>query len=590
MSTYGYSMPRYFQEMPTIGKPLTSENAENRDEIVKVEEEIKQLIADALAAGRSDESLNEKGQLTAMQRIEALVDDGTWCPLNSLYNPNDNENGSTSIVKGIGRVGGKWAVIVASDNKKRAGAWVPGQAENLLKAADTAKILRIPLIYLLNCSGVELDQQELLFPGRRGGGASFYRNAELAQLGIPVLVGIFGTNPAGGGYHSISPTILIAHEKANMAVGGAGIVGGMNPKPHVDMEAALAQIEATKGLRADPPGSVSIHYGQTGFFREVCATQEGVIATIKKYVDMLPSYDLEFFRVDAPQAPAASDMELYDLVLNNKNRPYEMYSVIARLFDGSQFMEYKKGYGPEMITGLAKVDGLLVGVVANQQGVFPNYPEYKVEKYGQSMGAGGKLYRQGLIKMNEFVTLCARDRIPMIWIQDTTGIDVGDDAEVAELLGLGQSLIYSIQNSGLPMMEITLRRGTAAAHYVLGGPQGNDNNAFSLGTAATEINVMNGKTAANAMYTGRLAKDQKAGKDLQPTIDKMNALIDDYDVKSKPLFCAQAGLVDEIVDMPMMRNYIVAFTDSCYQNPESICPFHQMLLPRTIKDYDSLKK
>ena len=194
------------------------------------------------------------------------------------------------------------------------------------------------------------------------------------------------------------------------------------------------------------------------------------------------------------------------------------------------------------------------------------------------------------LTMNEFVTLCARDRLPMIWIQDTTGIDVGNDAEKAELLGLGQSLIYSIQSSKLPMMEITLRRGTAAAHYVLGGPQGNDNNAFSLGTAATEINVMNGKTAANAMYTGRLAKDQKAGKDLQPTIDKMNALIDDYDLKSKPLFCAQAGLVDEVVDLPMMRNYIVAFTDAVYQNPESICPFHQMLLPRTIKDFDTFKK
>ena len=108
--------------------------------------------------------------------------------------------------------------------------------------------------------------------------------------------------------------------------------------------------------------------------------------------------------------------------------------------------------------------------------------------------------------------------------------------------------------------------------------------------AAVTPSVEIPKDTANAMYPGRLAKDQKAGKDLQPTIDKMNALIDDYDVKSKPLFCAQAGLVDEIVDMPMMRNYIVAFTDSCYQNPESICPFHQMLLPRTIKDYDSLKK
>ena len=580
-----YSMPRYFQNMPTVGKAVRP-NPENVAELKAIEEDIHAKIVAALAAGKKDEDMNAKGQMTAMQRVSMLVDPGTWCPLNSLYNPEDNKNGSTSIIKGLGRVNGKWCVVIASDNKKHAGTWVPGQADNLLRGSDTAKRLRIPLVYLLNCAGVELDQQEKGYPNRRGGGTPFYRNSELNQMGIPVIVGIYGTNPAGGGYHSISPTILIAHEKANMAVGGAGIVGGMNPKGFVDMEAALAQIEATKGLRADPPGTVAIHYGETGFFREVYSGEDGVIAGIKKYLDMLPSYDLEFFRVDTPQSPAASDVELYDLVLNNKKRPYDMYSVIARLFDGSQFMEYKKGYGPEMITGLAKVDGLLVGVVANQQGVFPNYPEYKQG----AMGVGGKLYRQGLIKMNEFVTLCARDRLPMIWIQDTTGIDVGNDAEKAELLGLGQSLIYSIQSSKLPMMEITLRRGTAAAHYVLGGPQGNDNNAFSLGTAATEINVMNGETAANAMYTGRLAKDQKAGKDLQPTIDKMNALINDYNEKSKPFYCAKAGLVDEIVDMPMMRNYIVAFTDSCYQNPESICPFHQMLLPRTIRDFETFKK
>ena len=105
-----------------------------------------------------------------------------------------------------------------------------------------------------------------------------------------------------------------------------------------------------------------------------------------------------------------------------------------------------------------------------------NYPEYKQN----SVGVGGKLYRQGLIKMNEFVTLCARDRIPLIWLQDTTGIDVGDDAEKAELLGLGQSLIYSIENSKLPSLEITLRKASAAAHYVLGGPQGNNTNVYSL--------------------------------------------------------------------------------------------------------------
>ena len=582
-------MPRYFQNMPVVGKPVRA-NAENVAELKAIEEEIHAQIVKGLENGKADADMNAKGQLTAMQRVSLLVDPGTWCPLNSLYNPEKNKTGTTSIVKGLGRVNGKWCVIIASDNKKHAGTWVPGQADNLLRGSDTAKRLRIPLIYLLECAGVELDQQEKVYPNRRGGGTPFYRNSELNQMGVPVIVGIHGTNPAGGGYHSISPTILIAHEKANMAVGGAGIVGGMNPKPHVDMETALAQIEATKGLRADPPGSVSIHFGQTGFFREVYNTQEGVIATIKKYVDMLPSYDLEFFRVDAPQSPAVSDEELYDLVLNNKNRPYDMYSVIARLFDGSQFMEYKKGYGPEMITGIAKVDGLLVGVVANQQGVFPNYPEYKMEKYGQSMGAGGKLYRQGLIKMNEFVTLCARDRIPMIWIQDTTGIDVGDDAEVAELLGLGQSLIYSIENSGLPSLEVTLRKASAAAHYVLGGPQGNNTNVYSIGTAACEYYVMPGETAANAMYSRKLVKASKAGEDMQPIIDKMNDMIQLYHEKSRPEYCAKVGMVDEIVDMTELRPYIQAFTEAVYQNPKSICPMHQMVTPRAIREWNDAHK
>ena len=574
-----YSMPGYFQKMPAVNKPLRP-NPENEAELKKIEAEIDEITSAALSAGKADADMNAKGQMTAMQRVNLLVEPGTWCPLNTIYNPDDNKFGSTSVVKGLGRVNGRWVMVIASDNKKHAGTWVPGQADSLLRGSDLAKRLRIPLVYLLNCAGVELDQQEKVYPNRRGGGTPFYRNAELNQLGIPVIVGIYGTNPAGGGYHSISPTILIAHQKANMAVGGAGIVGGMNPKGYVDEEGAEALIKGTEGVRNDPPGSVSIHYNVTGFFREVYAAEEGVVAGVKKYLDMLPKFDLDFFRVADPAAPAVDPAELYNIVPNNKKRPYEMYNVLACLTDNSEFSEYKPSFGPEMICGIAKIDGLLVGIVANKQGLLMNYPEYKEN----SVGVGGKLYRQGLIKMNEFVTLCARDKLPMIWVQDTTGIDVGNDAEKAELLGLGQSLIYSIQNSDLPMMEITLRKGTAAAHYVLGGPQGNDTNAFSIGTAATEINVMNGETAAAAMYTGKLVREKKAGKDLGPTIDKMNAMINDYNEKSKPAFCAKMGFVDEIVKMPALRNYVLAFTDAAYQNPEKICPIHQMLLPRIIRD------
>ena len=586
MSDHGYSMPCYFQNMPVVGAPLRAVNAENEAELKKIEEHIATLIAEVASSGRSDESLNASGQMTAMQRVQALVDEDSWCPLNSLFDPEENDNKSTAIIKGLGQINGKWAVVVASDNKKLAGAWVAGQAENLLRASDTAKCLHIPLVYLLNCSGVKLDEQEKVYPNRRLGGTPFYRNAELNQLGVPVIVGIYGTNPAGGGYHSISPTILIAHEKANMAVGGSGIVGGMNPKGYIDLEGAKQIAEAAKTAKQDSPGTIEVHYSETGFFREAYREEEGVIEAIKKYMDDLPSYNPEFFMVDEPQLPQLNPDDLYSLIPLNQKRPYNIYDVVGRIFDGSQFMEYKKGYGPEILTGIAKVNGLLVGVVANTQGLLMNYPEYKQG----AVGIGGKLYRQGLIKMNEFVTFCARDRLPIVWIQDTTGIDVGNDAERAELLGLGQSLIYSTQNSGLPQLEITLRKGTAAAHYVMGGPQGNDTNAFSLGTAGTEIYVMNGETAATAMYSRRLAKDEAAGKDLQPTIDKMNKLIQEYHVKSRPDFCAQKGFVDEIIKMPELRKYIAAFAGAAYQNPKSICPFHQMILPRVIRDYNNLNK
>lgn len=577
-----YSMPKYFQNMPIVGKSLNQNNSENEEDIKKIEKELKKRIQEIQSEGRSDESLNESGQMTALQRINALVDQGTWCSLNSLFNPEENENGSTGIIKGIGRINGKWAVIVASDNKKLAGAWVAGQAENLLRASDTAKCLNIPLVYVLNCSGVKFDEQEKVYPNRRGGGTPFFRNAELQQLGIPVIVGIYGTNPAGGGYHSISPTILIAHKNANMAVGGAGILGGMNPKGYIDMEGAeqIAEMVEKSG-KQNPPGSVSVHFGETGFFREVYADELGVIEGIKKYIDMLPSYDIDFFRVADIMKPLLSSDDLYSLIPINQKKTYDIYEIIGRLFDGSEFDEYRRGYGPEVVTGIAKVNGLLVGVIGNIQGFLMKYPEYKEN----SVGIGGKLYRQGLIKMNEFVTMCGRDRLPIIWLQDTTGIDVGDEAEKAELLGLGQSLIYSIENSKVPQLEIVLRKGSAAAHYVLGGPQGNNTNAFSIGTAATEIYVMNGETAASAMYSRRLAKDKKAGKDLQPTIDKMNKMIEDFTVKSRPRFCAEKGMIDEIVDLSKIRLYMEAFTESAYQNPKSICAFHQMLTPRLIREF-----
>ncbi|MCG8482554.1 MAG: glutaconyl-CoA decarboxylase subunit alpha [Clostridia bacterium] len=579
MTEYGYPMHPYFSEMPGIGKELERTLKKNIEELKNAENSVAEEVERVKNNGKSTEAINERGQWTAWQRLEYLVEPGTWCPLHTIYDPLGNEEGNTGVIDGLGKIAGKWAIIIASNNKVMAGAWLSGQADNVLRVTDIAKRLHLPLVWVLNCSGAKLMEQEQLYPNRRGSGTPFFRHAELQKLGVPIIVGIYGTNPAGGGYQSISPTILIGHKKCNMAVGGAGIVSGMKPKGYIDQEVAEDLIEVTKKFKATPPGRVEIHHNGTGFIRDVCDTEKEVLDDIKRYMSTLPGYDPQFFRVAEPAEPKFSADELYSLIPFNQRRTYSMHEVLARLFDNSEHMEFKPDYGPEMYCGLAKMDGFLCGFVANNQGGlgsdYPKYADYK--------GIGGKLYREGLIKMNEFVTLCGRDHIPIIWVQDTTGIDVGDTAENAEMLGLGMSLIYSIEQSDNPMMTIVLRKGSAAAHYVLGGPQANNNNAFTLGTAATEIYVMHGETAATASYSRRLVKDKEAGKPLDATIEKMNDMIQQYHDKSRPAYCAKKGLVDEIVDLPNLRNYCKAFVGSYYQNPKSICAVHQMLTPRVIK-------
>jgi glutaconyl-CoA decarboxylase len=576
-------MKAYFEKMVDFGKPLTEKQIKSTEESVKQIREVEKKITEAVEkvkkAGISTEEINKRGEMTVYQRLEYLLDPGTWCPLHTLFDPMDEESGTTGVVDGLGKISGKWAVVIGFDNKVMAGAWIAGQAENILRVTDMAKNLHLPLVWLVNCSGVKLPEQEKVYANRRGSGTTFFRHAELEKLGIPVLAGIYGTNPAGGGYQGISPTILLAHKNCNIAVGGGGIVSGMSPKGFFDEEGAEMIIDATRKFKSVPPGRVKIHYDSTGFFRAVFETEEGVLDALKEYMKYLPAYHPKFFRVAEPKEPKFSAAEIDRLVPFNQKLAYNFEEVLARLTDNSEHMEFRPDYGPEVYTGLAKVDGFAVGIIGNRQGFLPKgYPEY-----APYPGVGGKFYRQGLIKLNEFVTQCGRDRLPIIWFQDTSGIDVGDIAEKAELLGLGQSLIYSIEQTNMPMMCVVLRKGTAAAHYIMGGPQANNNNIFTLGTPTTEIYVMHGETAAVASFARRLVKEKDAGRPLKPTIEKMNILAQEYHDKSRPLYCAQTGFVDEIVSFADMRKYMVAFAGSAYQNPRSICPHNHMILPRLIK-------
>jgi len=576
-------MRPYFEKIPDLGRALKkgekNRGAEDERKTREAEGRIETEARKVRDAGFSESQINDRGSLSVWQRIEYLVDEGSFCPLHTLFNPLENLEGTTNVIDGLGKISGRWAVIIGFDNKVMAGAWLPGQSENILRVTDLAKRLHIPLVWLVNCSGAKLTEQEKFYAGRRGAGAPFFRNAELSQLGIPIPAAIYGTNPAGGGYQAGSPMVLFAHKNCSIAVGGAGIVTGMAPKGRFDQETAEELVEKVRSFTKKPPGTVATHFGETGFFKAVFETETEVLDALKSFMEDIPAWAPRYLRVALPAPPRYPVEEIYQILPSNPRQVYDFEQVLARLVDGSEQMEFRPDYGREVYTGLCKVDGFLTACIGNRQGYLGmGYPEYALYP-----GMGGRIYRQGLIKMSEFVTLCGRDRIPIIWFQDTTGLDVGEEAEKAELLGLGQTLIYSVQQTDIPMMLVVLRKGTGAAHYMMGGPTANDHNAFTLGTIATQITVMHGETAAVATYSRRLVKKKAAGEPLDPVIDKMNQMVDDIEEKSKPLFCAKKGFVDEIVPLSRIRDYMVAFAGAVYQNPESICPQHHMLLPRLIK-------
>ena len=155
-------MRPYFEKMPAFGRELNkgqiTSSEENVKQIKDVEAAIEAEVEKVKLLGFSEEKINARGQMTVWQRLRYLVDPGTWCPLHTLYNPEDNQEGSTNVFDGLGKIGGKWAVIIGFDNKVMAGAWLPGQYENILRVTNLSKRLNIPLVWLVNCSGVKLTE------------------------------------------------------------------------------------------------------------------------------------------------------------------------------------------------------------------------------------------------------------------------------------------------------------------------------------------------------------------------------------------------------------------------------------------------
>ena len=500
------------------------------------------------------ERVHQKGKWTTWERIEALKDEGTQVfEVGTLVNWGRDFAGSRRQAPGAGvvtcfaQVHGRWTMVIANDNTVASGAWWPRTPEKIERAQQMALRLRLPVIYLVDCSGLFLPEQANSFPGATGAGHIFKKNALLADAGVPQLAGVFGDCIAGGGYMPIISDRVYMTESAYMVIAGAALIKGAKSQQLTSLDI----------------GGPEVHVHQSRCADVRVPDDEVAIAALRAEVEKLPSTAVDFYRhgVEAapPRFPAG---ELQELFPRDPRQAYDIDEVLARVVDDGLFHEVMGHTGHEMVTGVARISGLWVGIIANRLGRF-DHPT----KPGESR-VGGILYREGIAKIAAFSRACNADGLPIVWLQDISGFDIGVEAERLGLLGYGSSLIYTNSTNQVPMFTVLLRRASGAGYYAMSGLPYDP--VVQLSTPMTRQAVMEGRTLAIAAFRTKLdddfeiaATDPEERAKVQAGMEQTAARIEaDMD----PVKSAAQMDTDEVVTVGELRGWLTCLVESAWQS------------------------
>jgi acetyl-CoA carboxylase carboxyltransferase component len=495
-----------------------------------------------------------KGKLTTWERIELLQDAGArFFPFGSLVNWGVDWAGSrrqapgAGVVTGFVQVHGRWCVLIANDNCVASGSWWPRTPEKIQRAQEIAERMRLPVVYLVDCSGLFLPEQANSFPGKRGAGHIFKRNAVLSSKGVPQIAGVFGDCIAGGGYMPIISDRVYMTEQAYMVIAGAALIKGAK-------SLALTSLDI---------GGAEVHVGRSGCADVRVPDDPTCIQRLREEVQRLPSSGAEYYRHGAtPMPPRFPASDLSEVFPADHRHTYDVRQVIARLVDGSLFHEVLADRGHEVVVGVARVNGLWVGLLANNPQL-TDHPERAGEKR-----AGGILYRQGIAKLAAFSRTCEADGIPLIWLQDIAGFDIGIEAEVQGLLGYGSSLIYANSTNKTPMITVLLRKASGAGYYAMAGHPYDP--VLQLSTPITRQAVMEGRTLAIAAFNTKLDDDFEIATtdpDERARIEQgMAQTAARIEADMDPVAAASRMDTDEVVPLSDLRAWLEVAVEASYQS------------------------
>lgn len=433
-----------------------------------LEEKVEQIKKGG--APKYHEKNAEQGKLFVRDRLKLLFDPGFELEDALFANCVAGDLPADGVYTGMGKINGQLVCVMANDSTIKAGSWGSRTVEKIIRIQETAEKLRVPLLYLVDSAGARITDQVEMFPGRRGAGRIFYNQVKFSGR-VPQVCILFGPSAAGGAYiPAFCDIVIMVDKNASMYLG--------SPR--------MAEMVIGEQVTLEQMGGARMHCSVSGCGDVLAKNEEEAIELARKYLAYFPANYSEKPPVQEPVAPKQLKKPLEEIIPTNQNAAFNMMDLINGIIDEGSFFEIKKLFAGELITGLARIDGKAVGIVANQ-------PRVK----------GGVLFHDTADKAAKFINLCDAFHIPLLFLVDVPGFMIGTAVERAGIIRHGAKMISAMSEANVPKISVIVRKAYGAGLYAMAGPAFEPDACLALPSAS--IAVMGPEAAVNAVYANKIA-------------------------------------------------------------------------------------
>ena len=447
-----------------------------------------------------------RGKLLPRDRIDALLDPGSpFLELSPLaaHGMYGGEVPSAGIITGIGIVSGRQCVIVANDATVKGGTHHPITVKKHLRAQEVALQNRLPCVYLVDSGGAFLPEQHEVFPDRDHFGRIFYNQAQMSARGIPQIAAVLGSCTADGAYvPAMSDEAIIVRGQGTIFLGGPPLV-----------KAATGEI-----VTAEELGGGDMHSSVSGVTDHLADDDRHALEIVRSIVSTLPPPAATPWHIEPAEAPKVDATQLHGVIPADDRTPYDVREVIARLVDGSGFLEFKRLYGSTLVTGFAHVLGSPVGIIANN----------------------GVLFSESALKGAHFIELCDQRRIPLLFLQNITGFMVGREYEAGGIAKHGAKMVNAVATARVPKLTVVIGGSYGAGNYSMCGRAYSPRFLWMWPNA--RISVMGGEQAAAVLATVRRDQLEGSGKEWSVADEEAfrRQIREQYEAQGHPYFSRHA--------------------------------------------------